>query len=256
MADRRHEALAELTAVYALDALEAEEAEVVARHLDECPRCRTEVESFRETAALLAHTGVDAPAGLWQRVVDALEEAPAVAPMFPMGRPAPRKPRSLLIGALAAAAALIVVVPTVALVVRQNNKIDQITAVAKQQVNLERVALAAAADPLARKVHLRSSTTKWTGEAVILPDGRGYLIRHDLPELDAGHTYQLWGRHAGVDKPISLGVLGTAPKVVAFAATSPLVRIGISVEPAGGSPAPSGGTGVMGGDVPAQEQAT
>ena len=247
---RTHDDLSELTGAYALDALEADESEVMELHLRDCPRCATEVTSFRETAALLAHFGVEAPTGMWERLVNSLDDAPPpIAPVFSIGDAPPK--RSLLrMGALAVAAALIVAIPAAALVIRQDNEIDRVEAAARQQVNLERVALAAAADPLSRKVRLASADGTKTADAVILPDGRGYIIRHDLPGLDAAHTYQLWGRPAGADKPISLGVLGASPKVVAFAATSPLIRMGISVEPAGGSPAPSGGTGVMGGDVP------
>ncbi|HVE95111.1 MAG TPA: hypothetical protein VNB24_09335 [Acidimicrobiales bacterium] len=66
MNTRKHDELVELTGAYALDALEDDEFEIMELHLRDCPRCRAEVESFRETAALLAHGGVAAPSGLWE----------------------------------------------------------------------------------------------------------------------------------------------------------------------------------------------
>lgn len=244
---RKHDDLMELTGAYALDALEDDELEAMDLHLRECPRCRAEVESFRETAALLAHGGVDAPAGLWERLVEQLDEAPpAVAPILAM-RPAAAKPRrSLITGAMAAAAALLVAIPAAAIVIRQNDRINEINEGVAQQANLERVALAASADPLAKKARLRSADGKQTASAVVLPDGRGYLIRNDLAPLAEGRVYQLWGMPDGTAKPISLGVLGTSPSVVAFSADTPFTALAISIERAGGSVAPTGRPVVVG----------
>ena len=72
-----HEQLQELLGAYALDAVDADEAEAVELHLRDCPRCRDEVENHREAAALLAHVGAPAPAGVWDRITEQLEaEAP------------------------------------------------------------------------------------------------------------------------------------------------------------------------------------
>src|SRR6202035_4691310 len=72
-----------------------------------------------------------------------------------------------------------------------------------------------------------------------LPDGRGYLVKSDLPSLSAKETYQLWGVVGG--QPISIGILGRNPGQVTFTfAGSPSPsQLGINVEPAGGSVGPS-----------------
>ena len=49
-----HEAITELLPGYALGALDEDEARLVARHLDDCPVCRFQLEELRETAGLLA----------------------------------------------------------------------------------------------------------------------------------------------------------------------------------------------------------
>jgi anti-sigma factor RsiW len=52
--------LHDLTAAYALDALDDEDARAYEAHLARCERCRDELSSFSETASALAYA-VDAP---------------------------------------------------------------------------------------------------------------------------------------------------------------------------------------------------
>jgi hypothetical protein len=75
---------------------------------------------------------------------------------------------------------------------------------------------------------------------VLDPDGRGYLLNSGLPALSSQSTYQLWGLING--QIISLGILGRSLHQVAFTVKgSPrLARLGISIEPTGGSIQPSG----------------
>jgi anti-sigma factor RsiW len=68
-----HEEAAELLGAYALDALDPDEAALVEAHLDECPRCRAEVARHHEVAGLLANSGAEAPAELWDRIAGRLE---------------------------------------------------------------------------------------------------------------------------------------------------------------------------------------
>jgi anti-sigma-K factor RskA len=51
----------DLTAAYALDALDADETEAYERHLGQCEQCRLELAELNETSAALAF-GADAPA--------------------------------------------------------------------------------------------------------------------------------------------------------------------------------------------------
>ena len=66
------EAIAEVAAAYALDALSANEARQVTDHLPGCIKCRDEVARMRDTAGVLAYTVEPAPLpdGLRQRVLD------------------------------------------------------------------------------------------------------------------------------------------------------------------------------------------
>ena len=83
-----HDEIAELLGAYALDAVEPDEAALVEDHLRECPRCAAEVAEHREVAAMLAHSGAPAPEGIWERIVEGLEEPPPEINL-PVGAPPP-----------------------------------------------------------------------------------------------------------------------------------------------------------------------
>jgi hypothetical protein len=95
-----------------------------------------------------------------------------------------------------------------------------------------RVAAAAARRTDARLVSLRSSDGRHTADAVLLPDGAGYLVKTDLPRLTSDRTYQLWAV-VGASK-ISVGVLGPSPGSLAFHAPANLSALAITEEDAGG----------------------
>ena len=102
MAAIDHAELADLVAVYSLDALPPEEVALVERHLAGCPRCRAELASLREVAGMLGNAGASAPEGTWDRIANELEPTtgrtgrvlrPAVL-IGPGGRPRGVPPRS------------------------------------------------------------------------------------------------------------------------------------------------------------------
>jgi anti-sigma-K factor RskA len=268
-----HRQIQDLLGAYALDAVDPDEAELVELHLRECPRCRAEVEDHRETAAMLAHVGAPAPAGVWNKIAAQLEEdapayelgvgasqsrltRPGTAPdpsapltsasQFP---PAPRRRFAVLSGsrsgsgtapnrgvpfrvasaALAVAAVLVTVLGVQ--VARLDNRLDRMVAtVSRNGVN--EAALAAMANPDARRVHLQSDDGVRQAYAVLLPDGQAYLVGRSLPALSADQTYQLWAVVG--DRKISVGVLGPSPAVAAFRYNADPSLLAITAERAGG----------------------
>jgi hypothetical protein len=204
-----HIEIEELLGAYALDAVDAEEADAVELHLRECPRCRDEVAAHRQTAALLAHTGENAPAGVWDRIAGSLDEAPPdTARAIPWAQPRRRRRRAPVIPlmATAMAAAAVVVALLGFTVARQNRRLDRLS--------LTQAATAALVNPSAHKARLVSADGSMTVDAVVLPDGRGYIVRDSLPALSGDRTYQLWSLDSG--RAVSLGVLGRNPDVVTF----------------------------------------
>ncbi len=202
-----HEEIQELLGAYALHALDTDEAALVEQHLEGCPRCRSEVAAHREVAALLGNAGGDAPEGLWDRIASQLEDAPPPmrlafpadggGPVTPLdGRRRDRGSR-LLVAALGAAAAVVISVLVVE-VVRQEDRIGELEA-----------AMDGSSVAGASVVKLVSPDGSTTADAVLLPNGTGYLLAGDLPPLTDRQTYQLWGvTDTGV---ISLGLLGAEP---------------------------------------------
>ena len=63
---------------------------------------------------------------------------------------------------------------------------------------------------------LRTTAGSALVDVVVAADGQGYLVTHSLPKLSAGHVYQLWG--VAGDVVLSLGVLGSSPSTLEFAA--------------------------------------
>ncbi|MGK2947423.1 MAG: anti-sigma factor domain-containing protein [Acidimicrobiales bacterium] len=234
-----HEDIQDLLGVYALHALEPDEAQLVEEHLEVCPRCRSEVQGHREVATMLGNTGGDAPEGLWDRISSQLEESPPPMRLaLPEGEGsviplAPRRRRSsgFVAVALSAAAALVIGVLGVQ-VVRQEDRINSLNAALEDDAVLTAANLALA-DPDAAKVQLASSDGTVAAPAVLLPNGTGYLLAHQLEELDASLTYQLWGvTDTGV---VSLGLLGASPNdVVSFQISGDVSGFAVTAEVAGG----------------------
>lgn len=235
-----HVEIQELLGVYALDAVSAEEANLVEVHLRDCPRCRSEVVEHREVAASLAHVGSSAPPGVWSRIADSLEEVP---PQLDMARVVSlrgrEKRRSVPIRAAAAMVAMAAAV--IAVLGVQVNQLDGRTddlASALQRNGLDEAVQGALLDDASRKVSLRTDAGVTFARAVVRDTGDAYLVPTDLPKLPADQTYQLWA--VSGTKAVSVGVLGAEPGVSAFkVAGHSAAVLAVTTEAAGGATAPT-----------------
>lgn len=225
-----HEAIQEILAAYALDAVDGDEAEMVELHLRDCPRCRAEVAEHREAASMLATGHGPAPVHVWDNIVATLDEVPPaeaarILPMSPQGG----WPRSARIAVLSAAALFAALVGL--RVVEQGNELDRMQAALRDRTVLA-AATAAQADPDARRTELRSATGVVLAHAVLGPDGTGYVWSEGLPRLSADRTYQLWAV-VGTER-ISAGVLGAEPDLAPFRIAGDVLGLAITEEIAGG----------------------
>jgi anti-sigma factor RsiW len=237
VSDRTHDELSDLLGAYALDAVDGDERDAVEAHLATCPRCRAEVEDHREVAALLAHAGADAPEGLWDRIAEHLDAPPpalALAPVRPVAAtPIEERRPWTRYAAAALAAAAVIVIGVLGLQVRRLDERVEQQSTAMVQEGLRQEFLAAKAADGSRRTELESADGAMAVEVVVADDGRGFIDAADLPALEPGRTYQLWGDTG--DELISLGVLGRAPgEIVPFAATERLVGFAITDEAAPG----------------------
>jgi anti-sigma factor RsiW len=240
-----HEEIQELLGVYALDAVDPDEAAAVEAHLPTCPRCRAEVAEHREAAALLSFSGTDAPHEVWSRIAGELDEPPPAAPIPLVPRPltatTDRMWRRAVVAVAGIAASVLAVLG--AQVVRQDHRLDQLASATGER-GIEQAAAVAAVAPGAETVRLTSEDGSAAADAVVLPDGRGYLVQAELPALADGRTYQLWG--IADTSVISLGLLGGDPGVTAFRVDGTVDTLAITAEERGGAVAPTGAPVVQG----------
>jgi hypothetical protein len=243
-----HDEIGELLGAYALHAVEPDEAERIEAHLDECPKCRAELAEHREVATLLGNSGGDAPEGLWDRIASTLEEAPppmrlslpsapaTIVPLAPRRTMRANRANRVVLAAMSAAAALVIAVLGVK-VVHQEDQLDRVQQALSDDA-IVRAANVALLDPHAARSTLASPDGLVHVDAVILPDGTGYLMAEDLPGLDRARTYQLWGQTGS--GMISIGLLGAEPDgVVPFRVSGDVSALAITDEVATGVNEPS-----------------
>jgi hypothetical protein len=104
-------------------------------------------------------------------------------------------------------------------------------------------AAAAATDPRSRVLELESSTSDASATVVAMRDGTAFLMGHEVPRLDADHTYQLWTMTGDPADPdlVPTAVLGRTVDVAAFHASEGSLGYMVSAEQVPGATAPEAG---------------
>jgi anti-sigma-K factor RskA len=245
-----HEEIGELVAAYALDAVVGDERREIELHLERCPRCRSELDVYRDVAGALGNTVAPLPEGVWLSIVSRLaqgEDEPATRPRL-FAEPvdgasvvAHRRRRLSTRGGFAVVGCVVGAAAAAATIlgfglIRSNDEVSRLQAAPASQPTSVVSALEA---PGHKVVNLGNGGARSLAQFV-LADGRGYLVSSALPALKSSETYQLWGLVNG--QPISLGLLGRSPSnsVFTVAGSEAPSQLRITVEPSGGSVVPSG----------------
>lgn len=212
-----------LSGAYAVDALDDIERAAFERHLAACPECRAEVASLRETAVLLASIEeTEPPPGLRARV---LADISTVRPLPP--EVAPPVQRRRLRTSLLSAAAAVVLLLGVGVVVAQPWEDDPTVA----------ESVLSADDAQSTTLELGEASATVTHSDSL---GRAILVTDDMPPPPEGKVYQVW-----LDQPdggmVSAALMPVDPDqtVVLDGDATTATGVGITVEPAGGSPEPT-----------------
>jgi anti-sigma factor RsiW len=216
----------DLTAAYALDALDADEAREYESHLAHCDRCRSELAAFSSTAVLLAHAAETPapPSHLRERIlVAARAERSNVVPL--------RRRRTLAVTAAAIAAAA----AAVALGIWAASLSRSLDSERSARARADHV-LALVADPAAQHIALQGRA----GSLVVGPSGEAALVITRLQHAPGGKTYEAWVIQKG--RPQRAGTFGGGGATIVL----PLQRsvpsgaiVAVTVERRGGVDAPT-----------------
>jgi anti-sigma-K factor RskA len=256
-----HNELRELTGAYALGVLTDEERLALERHLPDCQACAAEVrETIMAANALGAGvTQIDPPPSLRARVLAAATAEGRAATPLPTTRV-----RSAVLPYGLAAAASIAAVSLGLYAMNLNARIQdlegrlRLATAASDSMQKQLVVLRADADdaqrrysiltaPDVRRINLAGvpPAPAASAQAFWSPTQGLLLAGTNLPALPAGRVYQLW---MVTPEQAALGVALLTPdaggRVTTITPTpqgvTRLAAIAVTVEPAGGSPSPTG----------------
>lgn len=211
--------LHDLAAPFALDALDADERSAFVDHLETCESCRAEVTSLLESSGRLAQAAAaDPPPELKTRVLAAVD-ARIGANVVPLARQ-----RRFRVAAIAAAAALLAIVGTAGLLRNDAGP------------SAEDVLAAADATPVTLSAEGFEAVFTYS-----LTEGAGVFASATLPALGGGETYELWLIDDDGAAPAGLFVPAADGTSIALVEdVRPGRTLGLTIEPAGGSPQPTG----------------
>jgi anti-sigma factor RsiW len=217
------DALHDLTAAYALDALDSDEARRYEAHLARCERCRGELAELSESASALAYAA-DAPAppaDLRSRILEqARSERPNVVPL----RARWVKPL-VAVAAVAACLALGLGIWAVSL----SNKLDRREAELQREQRVAQIL----AEPGSRKIAFSRGTL------VVGSNGTAALVLNKLAPAGAGRTYEAWVADRGAPQPAGLFEGGTAVAVPLERPVKEGATVMVTEEKDGGSATPT-----------------
>ena len=216
----------ELLPAYALGSLEEREATRVSRHLQTCEPCRRELSDYQDVSNLLAGSlgHAEPPADLEDRVMGRILANGS-------GRKSSVLRRIAGFHVSGALAAVVVVALVAAGTLQWLGLIPSRTQLAHNGLST----IVLAGTPAARDAY---------GTVVLDPeDNHGVLAVRGLPALDSAHQYQLWLVSNGVRR--SGGVFSVnsdgygSLQITVPADFRDFHTMGITLEPAGGSPGPT-----------------
>lgn len=244
----------ELLPFYALDALTEEERALVEDYLREHPAARAQVEEMRATASNLPLSVPPVePAARTKKALMARVAMDERVRSSAQGRPSPRVNRFesffRTFSLVTAAVAIVWVIILNIQVVRLRNELATLnSALAAQSESLNQII-----EKLPREnpsgaitVSLKGTSAQPQAHGQLIADPNSQsavLVITGLPPLEPGKTYQVW-LIAGA--PVSAGLLtvdADGQGVLIITSTEPIgsfQSLGVSVEPEGGSPQPTG----------------
>jgi anti-sigma-K factor RskA len=218
----------ELAAAYALDALDGDERDAFEAHLTDCETCAADVQTFRATAAALAYAepGPEPSPALRTRLLDAARQERPTQSVVVL-----RPRRALRLATLAAAAALAAAIGLGAWAVNLSRSLDTERSASASSAQIAAIL----ASPDAQRLPMGGR-----GELVRTANGRSVLLVRGLPAAPEGKTYEAWVIKGGTPSRAGLFRGGESDIVLLGRAVPDGGKVAVTLEPAGGSDAPTG----------------
>ena len=249
-----HEEIRDLAAMYALGGLEGDDRarfEALLRSGD--PDATAALRDFESSLVSLATESAEpsppsVKVALMTRIAAESGRQPSTAVVTP-----PLRPRRILwpiIWAAALAAGIAAITVGLSVSASYEKRLQALAgeaAALKSDIDREREFIAMLRDPSTEIVALAGLQPAPAARARMFWNERsgGFLVTAGLPAPPSGKTYQLWAI-AGKNAPVSAGVFGVDVKGAGGLRVPPLSGVGkvdvfaVTLEPAGGLPAPSG----------------
>lgn len=224
----------DLTAAYALDALDADERAAYERHLAGCEACQAELASLTDVTGALAVAAIGpAPrAELRDEILAAARADGYTVVPIEVGAERRRRRGWAPVLGMAAAAAAVVAVATGIWAGGLSNDLDS----TREALERERQAAAVLADPSARTVAVNGAQ----GRLVVAEDGRAVLVLDGLDDAPPGKTYEVWVIEGDTPSPAGLFPGAETPTTVPVEADVPAGSVvAVTVEVAGGVETPT-----------------
>ncbi len=257
------EELEELIPAYMLDAVDEADRARIEAHLPRCQRCSQLVQSYQPVSDLMAYAAEPAepPAGLRYRVLAATAPARQVT-----AAPAPARVASLstwlasLFRAPAFSAVAVALLVALGLwnFALQNQMQRQVAMVNQLAADVTRqgsyMTALAYADGEPRRLEGTQVAAQAMGRLYSVYDGTAFVVvTYDLPALKPDQSYQLWLIDRSGSR-VSGGVFTVDDRGRGWLYVRPpkplseYDSVGVTVEPSGGSPGPTGAK-ILGGSL-------
>jgi len=220
--EMQHDYIKDLIAVAALHATSNEEQQAVEEHVVTCDECRRELDEHRHISTLLGASPALPPESVWEKLSARISEPPPPVRLVREQPPRRFGPHRRFARLMAVAAAVLLVAGGAfgaTLLESDENSPAELAQLARDTKG-------------ARSTVLKSADGRAMAEAVMLPDGRGYLIGSQMPAAPPDRTYQLWAVVGGTT--LSAGVIGNHPDVATFTVSGDITALAITEERGGG----------------------
>ena len=218
----------ELSAAYALDALDPAEREAFEQHLARCAECREAVAGFQDVAADLAYDA-DAPPpprALRERILTEARRDGSNVVAFP------RRRWLVPVTATAAVAAGVAALALSFWAADLSQQLDD----ERAALHLSEEAVAVLAEPDARRIPLDGAQ----GMLVVDQSGEGWLVLRGLESAPADQTYEAWVIEGEEAAPAGLFAGGGVSTVVPLTIPVPEgAVVAVTLERAGGVEQPT-----------------